>query len=213
MSLKDLSGRLARWSLQLQAFDFEIQHRKGSENIVADMMSQAPINKEIDELTMEEFLDFETTEFENDEYRDLIKTINENSQQLPDLKVDNGMIYKKCLPDQIIGDELQWKLWLPTSITHEIIDKAHAPLTACHGGITKTLERIKRFFYWPNMTTQVRQYVKNCQKCQESKASNQHLMPGIGKEVITDRPFQKLCIDFLRKYPRSKKGNAYIFLL
>lgn len=37
---KDLSGRLARWSLQLQPFDFEIIHRKGSENIVADMLSR-----------------------------------------------------------------------------------------------------------------------------------------------------------------------------
>jgi len=35
MLLKDLSARLARWSLKLQAFDFEITHRKGSDNVVA----------------------------------------------------------------------------------------------------------------------------------------------------------------------------------
>ncbi|EDW38963.1 GL13831 [Drosophila persimilis] len=33
-------GRLARWSLQLQRFDFVIEHRKGVENIVADTLSR-----------------------------------------------------------------------------------------------------------------------------------------------------------------------------
>ena len=66
MSLKDLTGRLARWSLQLQSFDFEIMHRKGSENIVADMLSRLPEEK-VEELNMEDVLDFETTEFQSDD--------------------------------------------------------------------------------------------------------------------------------------------------
>jgi len=38
MSLKDLDGRLARWSLKLQIYDFVIEHRKDS-NVVADIFS------------------------------------------------------------------------------------------------------------------------------------------------------------------------------
>ena len=30
MSIKDLTGRLARWSLFIQQFDFEIKHRPGT---------------------------------------------------------------------------------------------------------------------------------------------------------------------------------------
>lgn len=33
MSKRDLTGRLSRWSLRLQGFDFKIEHRKGSENV------------------------------------------------------------------------------------------------------------------------------------------------------------------------------------
>jgi len=40
MSLKDLSCRLSTWSLKLQAFDFKIVHRKGSNNMVADTLSR-----------------------------------------------------------------------------------------------------------------------------------------------------------------------------
>lgn len=55
MNLKDLRGRQAWWSLQFQAFDFEIEHRKGSEDIVADMLSRAPHDFTVAELTKDDF--------------------------------------------------------------------------------------------------------------------------------------------------------------
>ena len=40
MSQKDLSGRIARWSLKIQAFDFVMEYRKGSANVVSDALSR-----------------------------------------------------------------------------------------------------------------------------------------------------------------------------
>lgn len=212
MSLKDLSGRLARWSLQLQAFNFDIQHRKGTDNVVADMLSRVPNELYLDECG-KDLLDFETVEFESDEYLELIKNIKENSERLPDLKIENGMVFKKAICDYDFGEQYQWKLWVPSNITNAIIENAHATTTSAHGGTAKTIERVKRFYYWPKMSLQIREYVKSCQICKESKPTNVRLMPGIGQEVKTERPFQKLYIDFLGKYPRSKNGNCYVFIV
>ncbi|KAH8273297.1 hypothetical protein KR018_006796 [Drosophila ironensis] len=68
MSLKDHGGRLARWSMKLQPFDFTIKSVKGSDNVVADTLSRA-----VEELEPEEdwLLGFETTEFESEEYVEL----------------------------------------------------------------------------------------------------------------------------------------------
>ena len=43
MNLKDPSGRLARWALRLQEFNFTIQHRPGKNHRNADSMTRPPI--------------------------------------------------------------------------------------------------------------------------------------------------------------------------
>ena len=211
MTLKDLSGRLARWSLALQGYDFTITHCKGSANVVADTLSRYV---EAITLQLAEIDEGDEEAFQTNEYLDRIKTVEENGEKLPDLKIEDGRIYKKSLSAEFpeIGERC-WKLWIPETLTTKLIQKAHEEKTAAHGGIAKTLERLRRFYYWPKMPIQVREYIKKCTICQETKPWNHVMKPPMGNEVITDRPFQKLYIDFLGKYPRSKSGHCYIFIV
>ena len=41
-SLKDVGGRLLRWTMYLQQFNFEVQYRAGKENTNADALSRLP---------------------------------------------------------------------------------------------------------------------------------------------------------------------------
>ncbi|KAE9289870.1 hypothetical protein PR003_g25435 [Phytophthora rubi] len=43
MTAKEPAGRLHRWSLTLQVYDFDIQYRPGKENHVADALSRGPV--------------------------------------------------------------------------------------------------------------------------------------------------------------------------
>jgi hypothetical protein len=42
MTRPNLAGRLHRWSLTLQEYDFVIEYRPGATNVVADALSRAP---------------------------------------------------------------------------------------------------------------------------------------------------------------------------
>ena len=42
LSAQKMEGKLSRWALQLQEFDFKILYRKGSQNINADAFSRKP---------------------------------------------------------------------------------------------------------------------------------------------------------------------------
>lgn len=44
MEAKELAGRLQRWALALQEYDFEIVYRPGTENRVADALSRGPVD-------------------------------------------------------------------------------------------------------------------------------------------------------------------------
>lgn len=46
--LKEPNSRLIRWKLKLEEFDFEIQYKKGKENVVADALSRVEINNNED---------------------------------------------------------------------------------------------------------------------------------------------------------------------
>ncbi|XP_070140006.1 uncharacterized protein [Drosophila kikkawai] len=124
--MKDLSGRLARWSLRLQGIDFEISHRKGADNVLADTLSRCA--------------------------------------RLPDVRVEGDLIFKRLgfgrLEDEVEGGP--WKLWIPASLTAGMIATAHKEPTSGHGGVKKTLQKLQRQYYWPGMTTQVRDFVGRC---------------------------------------------------
>lgn len=134
--------------------------RYDMEEVVADLAS---------------FIDLDSDAFEVEDYMELKATIDQNSSQLPDLKIVDKFVYKRTVQyDGVpLNEDFSWKLCVPLQLTREIIENAHCPLQALHGGFHKTLGRIKEYFYWPNMNTQVRAFFQQCQLCKETKQRNQ----------------------------------------
>nr|XP_041632289.1 uncharacterized protein LOC121502652 [Drosophila kikkawai] len=168
----------------------------------------------VEDLSDDWMLGFQTVELESEEYRELRDVVEAEKEKRPDIKVVDGFVFKRTMSNSEPElEENRWKLWIPASLTSTLIEQAHAPLTKAHGGMAKTLHRLRQWFHWPGMVSQVRGFVRDCQVCKESKPLYGGPKPGLGTETVTYRPFQKIYIDFLGKYPRSRKGHAYIFIV
>lgn len=213
MSQKELSGRLARWSLNLQRYDFLIEHRKGSLNIVPDCLSRMHVEQlSLSDIPLE--IDLTSPDFDSVEYSNLRNYITENRQNLPDVIVRDKIIYKRVGFRQGMENEEDnlWRLWIPTSLSQNVIRAAHDAIVSCHGGFIKTLARIRQKYYWPSMVNDVKMYVRNCEKCKSVKSFNQISRPVMGKQFITNRPFERFYCDFLGPYPLTKVKNSVIFI-
>ena len=214
LNQKELTGRLARWCVQVQRFNFTVEHRKGSLNVVPDTLSRF----EVDEIVVTDLgfdVDLESPEFTGEEYTTLLETVHENTAKLPDLRISDNFIYKRVKFRKGIEDEEDnlWRLWVSKSLSKSIIENVHNSSMGCHGGYVKTLERIRKKYYWPTMSLDVRQFVKACSICNQVKSPNQIMRLPIGKAFITLRPFQRMYCDFLGPYTCSKSQNSYLFIV
>lgn len=208
MKQPNLTGRLARWVFKLQAYKFSISYRKAKEHIVPDALSRMYCEEMASLELAEEEIDLNSPHFEDIEYQKLRTTISENEARYPDIKVVGKYVYirTKHYSGEAQQEENSWKLW-------KLIQKAHSSAVSIHGGMQKTLELIRRHLYWPGMVTDVRTFVGQCDKCKETKAPNIPLKPEMGQLTVSIRPFQRLYIDILGPYPRSKSGNIGLLIV
>lgn len=213
MSQTELAGRLARWSLKLQAFEFHIEHRRGSQNVVPDALSRAHM-EEI--LLMDRLLDLDLTSpyFDSEEYAGLRNSIEMHKIVMPDVCVSEKYIYKRMnfATGDALAEDKAWKLWVPRELRDALVQAAHCSPSSGHGGIHKTLSRIREKYYWPAMVKDVQLVVKNCDTCCTNKNTNSFKRPVMGKQFISERPFQRVYIDFMGPYPRTKDGNTVLFV-
>ena len=147
-------------------------------------------------------------------YKNLRSKISKSPCSFPQWKVENDLLYK-YVPSNIPFDnnERLWKLVVPKSQRNDIIYSCHdAPING-HFGHFKTLSKVKEIYYWPKMSYDVLKYIKRCQVCGEQKMPNIARMGVMGKEKTASFPFQIISVDLMGPFPRSTKGNKYLFVI
>ncbi|KAJ9519831.1 hypothetical protein QJQ45_013519 [Haematococcus lacustris] len=93
-----------------------------------------------------------------------------------------------------------------SELRNHILHEMHDAVYSGHVGISKTLERVSRVFWWNTMRADVRYYVSTCDACQRDKAST--LKPGglLNPLSIPDYRWESVSMDFITKLPSGSHG-------
>lgn len=204
MNLKDPTGRLARWSLRLQAYDFTLVHRKGKFHVVPDALSRAVS-------AINSTRDFETKDKWYLRYKRLA---TEKPQEYDNFKIENELLYFQPLKgkEECSVPNCLWKLCIPNELRSQIMKENHDDATSCHPGRYKTTAKIRMSYYWPNMNADIAKYVSNCEICKEVKPHNKITTPTAGQFVEAERPWRIIATDIVGPLTLSKKGNRFLLV-
>ena len=86
--MKNPTGRLARWALELQQYDYTIRYRKGSQNVVPDLLSR--INQDEHLETTEIAAEVMTEQTSNPWYKKLVNKVAKNPTDHPWYEIVGG---------------------------------------------------------------------------------------------------------------------------
>jgi hypothetical protein len=176
MTINDPTGRLARWAIYIQAYTFDIIHRRGKKHANVDLLSR-PVLLTYEANTVE---NLETVEIEDsqektldswdDEYflHYMIYKKHKNGSSKTQVKrvdklaqlfklVDNRLFYRKDTDDDFYALDYPKK-----SLRNSIVMDSHI---IGHFQAQTTYDRLKDKYYWKNMMETIKQVIDTCVVC------------------------------------------------
>lgn len=100
---------------------------------------------------------------------------------------------------------------LPVALVPMVFDFYHSSAAGGHLGIHKSIAKIRQQFIYKGMDRDIAERVRTCHICSLSKPS-QNSKIGLLASEVAERPFEKIFIDYVGPYPRSKQGNKFLLV-
>lgn len=199
LSLKDPTGRLARWSLYIQEYDFDVVHRPGTDHANADCLSRSYVVATASMKDRRDIYDDECylSALRGKKSRDTLSMKARKRIERLDrcYRENNGKIY--CI---VNGRELE----VPQKdVREKLMAEAHF---MGHFQLDATLDRIQNRYYWAGMHTDVSRYIGNCRVCLRHDRGKVLEQEAQSPEV--SGIFERIGIDLVLGLPET--GERYI---
>lgn len=152
LNKKEINPRIARWALELQNYDYVIEHRSGLRMPHVDALSRCTNVLVIEENTFEETLAIAQTR--DNIIQELKKKLE--TTEIKFYEMHNGLVYRKTQNNKLL-------FYVPSELEHNVLRIYHDEYG--HVGIDKTFELICRTYWFPNLKPKIKEHIENCLKC------------------------------------------------
>ncbi|GBM09860.1 Transposon Tf2-8 polyprotein [Araneus ventricosus] len=224
---KSSNPQIARWSLLIQEFDFEIRHRPGVRMSHIDAISRAPVLNSSDTLDslIENKLEVCLTlsvedqvlmmQHADDTLKELILILekdNEDRTKEEKQKVRNYVLKGNRL-FRAINDGARERLLfvIPKSMRKNIVVKFHDLMG--HFAVDKTVSKIKELYWFPYMKRYVRHHTSMCFECLVNKVPSVKRQGFLHPIPTGRRPFAIVHLDHLGPFVTSSKTNNELLVM
>ena len=211
-----LNRRQVRWSIDMQRFDFIIEHKPGKTN-PADAPSRRPDYKSESKPTqptpfLRLALTLNTTR--PPPAWDIKKKVKEALQT--DAQIQD--LYDEEAPGLWTKDDddlylYNGRLYVPAGLRREVTSRGHDTPLSGHFGAERTLDLIARSYYWPHMIDSIREYVRHCQHCQANKPRRHQPYGNLQPLGLAQGPWTRVGIDFITGLPATPGAPTYDAIL
>ena len=101
------------------------------------------------------------------------------------------------------------RIYVPLLARPWIMHACHVD-ASCHLGVTRTLKKLERFYWWVGMEACTKWWVRRCPKCQARKTSRQTVRWPILPIPLPNSPGVAVSVDYFGPLPITARGNSYI---
>ncbi|CAC5391269.1 unnamed protein product [Mytilus coruscus] len=271
LSLKEPTGKFARWVALIQSYNFEIVYRPGSSHGNADGVSRRTyVDSPDDDLDNESFLNilpsyqihetqqlntkessnpifsppvrkiacqsvkqcrdihanadnlFSTTEIKSEQradnnYKDIIDYLE--TGRLPKDK-DKHRKVLVLQPFYFLHDDILYhvdkrskrgqrdlnaniQLAIPRKMVPTMLAETHNSLFSGHLGISRSIRRTQRLYFWSLMNSDIENWIKSCELCSERKQPPNPVRAQLSSMPIASMPFERVSTDIMGPLPVS----------
>lgn len=124
--------------------------------------------------------------------------------------------FKKVIRKVLSDSQIEVTLFLNQIIQitdpdeiNKVLIEFHNTISAGHIGWNKMYNTIKKYYFWTNMVSDIKNHTINCEICQKSKITRHTKQPIIISTTPTTS-FSNIAIDHVGKIVASAQGNSYI---
>ena len=168
-------------------------------------------------VTPAEFIDMQSTCLSLEDIRSKVasgEVIESSGDVQHKFMKENNLIYRVCIKSKYVQNVGVKTLVIPTDCRHTILSVAHESPLAGHFSHRKTERQIKINFYWPGMSSDIKNFCRSCQKCQVVAPRGRVKHVPLEKMPIITEPFSRVAIDLVGPIdPCSSEGHRYILTL
>jgi len=132
-------------------------------------------------------------------------------QDNSDYLLQSGVLVRVYRDSVSPPDAAVHQIVAPVVLRSRLLQIAHEIPAAAHLGVAKTTARLQRHFYWPGITSDVKQFCRTCDICQRLGKGGPSAVAPLHSLPLVSEPFCQVAIDIIGPLPTCKEsGNRFV---